>query len=269
MNAHTEEHLDLCAGHVLGNLHESESKKWIEHVTIGCPHCEKALERFSEAALLVAHAAPLSTPPISLRAKVLSDALLASATASAGERVAEPSRPLILRSGIGMTGWIVVYLIATIAGLIIYYNLQLGKMKTDQAALQAQLARISTQMVEAARWEPAVAGPGSRMLTLQPVRAGGSAHATVFFDPTSRRAVITAAGLGPQDGSQTVAWAIGDAAAPAPLGSLTVDRAGNGLLRAEPPPGGVPVHGYMITRERAATLPLAPGEILLQGRIAN
>lgn len=265
MNAHTEEHLDLCAGHVLGNLYEGESKKWVEHVTIGCAQCESALERFSEAALLVAHAAPLSPPPAALRAKVLSDALLASATQSAGERIHEPPRPLILRTGIGITGWICVYLIATIAGLVIYYNMQLGKMKDDQLALQQQLTRVSAQMVEAARWEPAIAGSSSRMLTLRPVRPGESGRATVFLDPASRRSVVTTAEL-PQAGGQLVAWAIGDAG-PVPLGFLTPDRAGNALLRAEPPAGGTAIRGFMISRERSGVLPLAPGEVVLQGRV--
>jgi len=264
MNAHTEEHLDLCAGHVLGNLYEGESKKWVEHVTIGCAQCESALERFSEAALLVAHAAPLSPPPAALRAKVLSDALLASATESAGERIHEPSRPLITRTGIGITGWICVYLIATVAGLVIYYNMQLGKMKADQLALQQQLTRISAQMVEAARWEPAIAGASSRMLTLRPVRPGESGRATVFLDTASRRSVVTTAGM-PQAG-QLVAWAIGDGG-PVPLGFLTSDRSGNALLRAESPAGGTAILGFMISRERSGSLPLAPGEVVLQGRV--
>jgi hypothetical protein len=266
MIAHTEEHLDLCAGHALGNLDESERRRLADHRAAGCPQCDVALGGFTAAALVVARGAPLSPPPAALRAKVLSDARLA--TAGAAERARTVTRAS--GPGVGMSpgGWIAVCLCVAIAAVAAWFQFEIQRLKREGAELEQRLARVSTEMVEAAGWEIAVAGPAAVAVMLDPVQAGGvPLRGAAFYDAGTRRAVIVASGEGAVPGGRLVAWAI-EGGAPVALGVLAPGRLGRAVLRAERPAGAPPLRGFAISREPAGeSLPPRPGELLAQGSV--
>jgi hypothetical protein len=260
MITHTDEHQSLCAGHVLRNQHETERRRWSELMALDCPECAITVGRLQEAALVVARSAPL-------RAQVVSDALMASA--GGAERAMSTPRPVAtpaVKIGVGVGGWIIVYMAAALIALLIYHNVTVRKLQADIASLTQRVAQISAAMVEAARWEVTV-GPGARVVSMRPHRVGVGARATVFFDPQSRRTLIAGSELVPASGGRFIAWAMGNGA-PVPIGVLAPDRSGTAVLRVDPPAAATAIHGFEVSHEPlATTMPTAPSDVLLEAQV--
>src|SRR5256885_5769360 len=71
MTPHRAEHLDLCAGYVLGSLDGAERVELESHLAEGCPECEAELARLSAGLFALAASAPARPAPPSLRARIL------------------------------------------------------------------------------------------------------------------------------------------------------------------------------------------------------
>ena len=82
---HKEEHLELCAGYVLGNLSETEKAALEEHLGAGCPACDAEINRLGRGAWAFASATPRLLEPSSLRPRVL-DRLVRETSQGDGRR---------------------------------------------------------------------------------------------------------------------------------------------------------------------------------------
>jgi anti-sigma-K factor RskA len=71
MSRHREEHLELCAGHVLGTLSDAERRELETHLAGGCGPCEAELRALSAGAAVLAMSAPQQRAPAAVRARVL------------------------------------------------------------------------------------------------------------------------------------------------------------------------------------------------------
>src|SRR5207237_5119830 len=108
------------------------------------------------------------------------------------------------------------------------HTLAVRQLQGEIAARNQRGAQVSAAMVEAARWEVTV-GPGARVVSLHPRHGGAGGRATVFFDPKSRRTLITGSQLAYAAGGRFVAWATGEGES-VPLGVLALDRSGNASM---------------------------------------
>jgi hypothetical protein len=261
MIAHVDEHLDLCAGLALRSLDDQDQKKLVEHLAGGCEACESRLENYGAAALMVARGAPMTRPAPALRSKVLQDATLLT-----GATVVLPPRS----RGAAGQAWAafagLIALGALIAAAMLFGDVR--KLRSEIVNLRGTLARQSSEMAEAMRWESAVAGPAARAVSLDPLQPGATAvRAVAFYDAETHRAVITAFGVNATPGAQFVAWAYEDAT-PVALGVLAPDNRGRAVLRVDRPAGAPQVRSFVISREPLAeSLPPVPGWIVLRGSV--
>jgi anti-sigma-K factor RskA len=71
VEAHRDEHLDLCAAYALGSLDAEDRLRLEQHLAAGCDACESALQEMSGAVTVLAASAPAVEPPPALRARIL------------------------------------------------------------------------------------------------------------------------------------------------------------------------------------------------------
>ena len=71
MSRHRDEHLDLCAAQVLGDLAGAERAELEAHLTDGCATCEAELRALAGGATVLALSVPQHRAPARARASVL------------------------------------------------------------------------------------------------------------------------------------------------------------------------------------------------------
>src|SRR5262245_53106387 len=86
MTPHTSEHLELCAGYVLGSLEPGERERLESHLAAGCSECEAELARLTAGAFALATSVPEQRAPAYLKARILG----AVRSSSSVDRADEP-----------------------------------------------------------------------------------------------------------------------------------------------------------------------------------
>src|SRR6185369_6110359 len=71
MSRHRDDHLELCAAHVLGVLDEAGRAELEAHLAEGCPECQAELRALSSGAFVLAMSVPQQRAPAAVRARVL------------------------------------------------------------------------------------------------------------------------------------------------------------------------------------------------------
>src|SRR5262245_22317055 len=100
MSRHRDEHLDLCAAHVLGTLSEAERRELEAHLAEGCEPCAAELRALSAGAAVLAMSVPQHRAPAAVRARVLAAIEGGgTSTAQAGGASVIPLPPRAWRGG--------------------------------------------------------------------------------------------------------------------------------------------------------------------------
>ena len=288
MSSHREEHLDLCAGLVLGALSESDRLELESHLAEGCPECAAELSRLAEGVTLLAASAPPAALPPALKRRVfatireegvrrvpVTDAPT-SASPPPGKVLAMPSR----RRGPGVVSWAFAAAAAVLAVTSVAMwqaterlSGELSATRRQLDAQRGQLAARTKELDEARKWSELIGGfSGTRVVDLELTPQGSAVlKARAVYDPQARRAMIVFSNFTAPAGSDYELWALRDGKA-ASLGLIRADAGGRAIVRL--PDTGDPSNlgAFAVSLEKAggSTSPDAPqGPVVMVGKLAG
>jgi anti-sigma-K factor RskA len=285
VEAHRDEHLDLCAAHALGSLDAADRARLEAHLAAGCATCVAALSEFSSAVTLLAAAAPPVAPPPELRERVLRAASAAVPGAGAAAKSPAPGpdvagrRDVDAARGRGSTGWLWGWgaAAACLAFALWSWNTtsRLRGVLADQHARIAQLesvrADLEDRLLAERRWVGVVTAAGARIALLAPTPDGDSAwRGRAILDPEGGRAVLAFANLRAPEGRDYELWAIRDGK-PRSLGLVQADATGAALLQVVvESPESVGAFAVSLEPKGGAPTPDSPtGPVVLVGALGG
>jgi hypothetical protein len=180
----------------VGCLDDREHRQVLDHVAVGCEPCAVALADFRRAVLTLARSAPPTQPGRALRARVMSDALLAAEQrgrdADSGTRALEvqPTRALSWK------GWGALYLAGVLAVAAGIAWLEVRRLHADLAEVQALMNRLSQTYAAETQWGVVLTSPAARVANLAPAApAWPAVTGRANFDPASGRALVACSRL--------------------------------------------------------------------------
>jgi anti-sigma-K factor RskA len=234
----SEEQQDQAALYVLGLLEPHEVAAFESELNRNAELRDIARE-LREAAGAVAFAAPLQTPPASLRQRVMREITM---------KTEERTVVRLHRPSLGWVPWAIAAALAVFCGLL----------GLDHVRLKRQLAdiRAADPLMQTTFYTLAPSAP-----------APADAKATVAWQPGRQSGVVRISNLpAPQPGKDYQLWAV-DAEHKDPIsaGIVRVDKNGVAQVRFKPVEKAEHVKAFAISLEREGGVPKKEGPILLVG----
>ena len=273
MIAHRDEHLDLCAAHVLGGIDEADRIELEQHLAEGCPVCERAVVEMSQGLEGLAASAPAAAPSPRLREVVLTRVRAeaaaapragersgAAGTGAAGSRGARrPAAPPQTRGrvidlpGRARTPWPTWGLAAAAVVLAVSAVAAwraADVLRSELSEARTRIAGIERDLAEERAWAAVATRPGARVIELAPQPGGVSLpRVRATYDPASRRAVVAFEALVTPAGSDFELWALLPDG-PHSLGVVRADASGRGEVRVPDAGGPAALSGFAVSLER-------------------
>lgn len=287
MSSHRDEHLDLCAGLVLGALSESDRLELESHLAEGCPTCEAELSRLAGGAALLAASAPQTTPPPALKARVFAtvraEGVPRSASAAPTPAPAPSPRKVLPLPPRQRSTSVVAWAFAAAAAVLAVTSVamwqattrlsaELSATRRQLDAQREQLAAKDQALADARKWSALMEGTGTRVVDLQLTPAGNAVlKARAMYDPQARRAMIVFSNFTAPAGSDYELWALRDGR-PTSLGLIHADVGGRAVMKL--PDTGDPTNlgAFAVSLEKTggSTSPTAPqGPVVMVGKLAG
>lgn len=278
MSVHRDEHLDLCAGYVLGVLSDEDRRTLEAHLADGCPTCEAELERLGHGAHVYAASAPVRRAPKAARARILEAVRAEAATTrlgrTEGPRGVAPLRVPPRRRSLE---WALAAaaVLAIVAGVLQWQGAVGLRRDLDTARKQLEATRMQVTTLQGAleserEWSTFWASPRVREIRLDATPDGSpTLLAKVTYDPDSKRAVVAVSNFTPPAGKDYQLWAI-TASGPASLGLVRADASGNAFMRLMNVGGAETPAAFAVSLEAegGAPTPTAPaGPVVLVGKV--
>lgn len=263
MSPHRDEYLELCAGYVLGNLTEPESRTLEAHLEEGCPACEAEINLLGRGAWAFASATPRLLEPSPLRTRVLD-----SVRAEPGRRA---PIPLPRRRPVPIAAWIGAAAVMIAAFGVMEWRAA-SRLERELVFARGEISRLEQEIRSEREWVAVAAAPLARVIDLAPTPDGSpQLYARVTYDPASRRAVIVFSHFLAPAGKDYQLWAILKSG-PSSLGLVRADSSGRAMLRL--PDAGDPTElaafAVSLEREGGAPTPHAPaGPVVMVGKIGS
>ena len=278
MSRHRDEHLALCAAHVVGALDDAGRVELEEHLAGGCEVCLAELRALSGGLTVFALSLPHHPAPAGARARVMAavrteaakaakakvgDEAMDSSTSPAERGAAEPAivreepritpLPARPRPSFASWAWAAAAVVLAVAGVFSWRHteelsavLEGVRMRNDALRDTLESVRRVTRILEA---------PGGRMARLAPTAAGDTAlTARVHFDPGTRQAVLYAQAFTPGAGRDYELWAI-TPTGPSSLGVVRADAAGHAVMLLEDVGDPATLAGFAVSLEPAGGSP--------------
>lgn len=279
MTAHRDEHLELCAGLLLGALDAADRAELEAHLTGGCAVCDAELARLSQSVELLAHSLPQQAPPAALRSRVLAAVKAAAAaesrdvSASSTAPESRTARVIELprrQSNFAAWGWAAAAAALAIASFVTWR--QANDVRSQLVAARAQADSLQLQLANERAWAALGEAPHARIVPLAPTPAGApqlAAHMT--FDPDSRRGEFVSDSMVAPTGHDYQLWAISKAG-PVSLGLVRADSSGRVRVRIADCGDPATLGAFAISLEATggAPTPNAPaGPVVMVGKIAG
>jgi len=273
MTPHRAEHLDLCAGYVLGSLEGAERVELESHLAEGCPECEAELARLSAGVFALAASAPARRAPPSLRARILGAVREGAGGVDAAElRPAPAPIPLPRPRRASRQPWAWAVAAVLVLGLIGVAWKVVETLEHDLSATRSQVAGLQKQLDEERSWMAVLEAPQSRVVELEPTPDGSpQLAARVVFDPATRRAVVVCDRFAPPAGKDYQLWAI-TGAGPASLGLVRADPSGHAVIQLANvgDPQSLGAFAVSLEREGGAPTTTAPaGPVVMVGKLGR
>jgi len=272
VNAHREEHLDLCAGYALGSLSGEDEARLEGHLASGCPACEAALADFSRATVLLGASAGSARPSPALRARVLE---AAQSEGAAGRRETAPDRGRIIKVPRRSAGWLTWLPAAAAAAMAVVSALSwndANHVRGDLAAERQKIADLQQQLDQERRWAAVLSAPQARVAELQITPDGLQAlRARATYDPATKSAVIVFENFTAPEGKDYELWALRGAGV-ASLGVIKPDASGYAVLKLENVGDPETLGGFAVSLEPAggSPNPAAPtGPVVMAGKFGG
>jgi anti-sigma-K factor RskA len=271
VNAAHDELKHDAAAYALGALEPAERAAFEAHLA-SCAECTADVRQLRVTASALPHAVPQVSPPPSLRAKVLDQAVRGSGSSDPANSAGTVT---LVRERRGLPGWLQIAAMLVIgAGVAVYAQ----RMQARVSNLEAQLQQAQAQVASADRLTAELrtvafsaqsamgvfAAPDVARIDLagQPVAATARARA---LWSRQRGMVFTVANLPPLPAGRVYQVWVVTAQAPVSAGLLTPDASGGGSVYFETPVDILPPVAVAVTLEPAGGVPAPTGERYLIG----
>jgi anti-sigma-K factor RskA len=269
VSPHKDEHLELCAGYVLGNLAEDEQRMLEAHLEEGCAVCEVEINRLGRGAWAFAAATPRLLEPSSIRARVL-DTVRRESGPKEGRAGGRAPIPFPRRQVGRALAWMAAAA-AVVFAVFGYTEWRLaGRLSRELALSRENIARLSQEVQSAREWSAMATAPQTRVVDLKPTPNGSpQLHARVTYDPATRRAIVSVADFVAPAGKDYQLWAI-TKSGPASLGLVHADSSGHALIQLSNAgdPFTLAAFAVSLENEGGAPTPTAPaGPVVMVGKI--
>jgi len=273
-----------AAAYALGALDGADLVEFEVHLASGCPECRTAIRTWEDMLAGLARGEEPVAPPDSVKEGLLRRIAVERAwRAGAGARGAEPSavhedepriiaarnrarelRMTWLRRSVGAAAAMIVGAFLASGYVAFRYEVRLGQMARETAALRDQLRReAQTLQVQAAAYRQIVdllKDPATRVVVLLGTGPSPSARGRVVWqEQAGGRLVVSNLPPAPE-GKAYEAWTIAGGK-PSPAGVFQVDASGAAVHQL--PAGAGPVDVFAITLEPAQGVPQPTGPIVL------
>lgn len=265
MSAHRDMHLELCAGYALGSLDELDRRALEAHLAEGCAICDQELAALTEAASMLAAAAPPQKAPKRLRRRVRD-----RVRAEAGLRtpVARPARPA--QPWIPTWAWAMAAILLAVGTFIEWRATT--RLERELVAAHEERATLARQLEEEKRWSALPSAPQARVVELAPTPEGSPLLvARITYDPSSRTALVVADHFDAPAGKDYELWAI-TASGPASLGLVRAGHSGRVVVRLGDigDPSTISAFAVSLENEGGAPTHTAPaGPVVMLGKVGG
>jgi len=271
MSRHRDDHLEMCAAHVLGVLDDAGRAEFEAHLAEGCPECEAELRSLSGGALVLAMSAPQHRAPAAVRARVLAaiDSGGASGRQLDASVIALPRRPWVASPAGALLAAAAVIAVA-LAGITAWRRTE--ELTRELTAARAHTDSLQRVLDEEQRWASVMTAPDSRTVTLAPTGPGAPALAAeVHYDPATGRALLFAQGFTAPNARDYELWAI-TAAGPTSLGVVHAGPDGRAVVRLERIARDGAVAAFAVSLEATGGSPdphKPSGPVVMLGKLAG
>jgi anti-sigma-K factor RskA len=272
MSRHRDDHLELCAAHVLGVLDEAGRAELEAHLAEGCPECEAELRALSSGAFVLAMSVPQQRAPAAVRARVLA---AIDAGGASGRQMGEtsvialPRRPWYASPAGALLAAAALIAVA-LAGVSAWRRTE--ELTRELTAARAHTDSLQIALDEERRWASVMTAPGARTVTLASTTPGTPALAAeVHYDPASDRALLFAQGFTAPSARDYELWAI-TAAGPTSLGVVRTGADGRAVVRLEHIARDGAVAAFAVSLEATGGSPdphKPSGPVVMLGKIAG
>lgn len=273
MSRHRDEHLALCAAHVVGALDDAGRVELEEHLASGCELCLAELRALSGGLTVFALSLPLQPAPAGARARVMAAVRAEAAKSKAGGEAkdvpaapAERAAPAVVREeprvvplptrprpSFATWAWAAAAVVLAVAGVFAWRHTE--ELSAELERTRARNDAIRETLESERRWAAILEAPGARVVRLAPTGAGDSALAArVHLDPGTRRAILVAQAFTPGAGRDYELWAI-TPTGPASLGVVRADAGGRAVMRLEDVGDPATLAGFAVSLEPAGGSP--------------
>lgn len=276
MSRHRDEHLDLCAAHVVGALDEAGRTELESHLASGCEPCLAELRSLSGGITVLALSLPHHPAPRGALERTLA-ALQREAGQSgpwggvwsvppeppAAAPPAEPPAvapeprvvPLPERPRGRAAAWAWAAAAALLAVSSVMAWRRAGELSRHLEEARARNDALRESVERERRWTALLESSATRVVRLAPTpEADPALAARVLYDPESRRAIVVAEAFTPGAERDYELWAI-TAAGPASLGVVRADPAGRAVLRLEDVGDPATLAGFAVSLEPSGGSP--------------
>jgi hypothetical protein len=279
VSRHRDEHLDLCAAHVMGVLDEAGHAELEAHLASGCEICLAELRELSAGATVFAMSAPPHAAPAALRERILAAATGQVQAPGSPARVepetprrAEPPPPIALRPKRSALIWGLAAAAAVIAvaGVVAWQRTLV--LDRELVAAREQASELEQTLATEREWARLPALAGTQIVQLAVTPDGDSTIAArVIYHPGAQRAMVVAEHMGlPVDRAYEL-WAI-TASGPTSLGVVHPDAAGHVVARLEQVGGSEPIAAFAFSLESRTGSPdphKPSGPVVMVGHVGS
>jgi len=273
MSRHRDEHLDLCAAHMLGTLSEAERRELESHLATRCEPCEAELRALTAGAAVLAMSVPQHRAPAGARARVLAaiEPGGTSSTQESGSNVIPLPRRAWRGGTIGtLLAAAAAVIVAAVVGVTTWRRAD--ELSRELVAARERATELQRNLDEERAWASVLTAPSSRTVTLAPTPEGAATlSAELHYDPTSDRAVLVAQGFAAPSARDYELWAI-TAAGPTSLGVVHADAKGRALVRLDRIARDGAVAAFAVSLEASGGSPdhhKPAGPVVMLGKLAG
>jgi anti-sigma-K factor RskA len=277
VNAAHDELKHDAAAYALGVLEPAERAAFEAHLS-SCAECAAEVRQMRLAASALPYTVPQVSPPPSLRARILDQAVRGVGPSDPADRKAGPgvATVAVVRERRGPPAWLQIAAMLVVgAGVFLYAQ----RMQARVSNLEAQLAQAQAQVATsdrltaeartvALRAQSAMgvfAAPDVARIDLAGQPAAVSARARALWS-RQRGMVFTATNLPALPAGRVYQVWVVTAQAPVSAGLLTPDASGGGSVYFETPVDILPPVAVAVTLEPAGGVPAPTGAMYLVGK---
>ena len=279
MSAHRPDHLDLCAGFVLGALNDADRREFAEHRAVGCAVCEAEIVRLEQAVGLLARSASMARPSVELRSRTLAAIAAEPRAAAALEPTTErqPARTeagRVVRLGesrrFAFAPWAFAAAAAVLAVATIGLWRDADRLRSELRDARQHLAETEQHLLDERRWTEVLNAMDAQAVSLAPTPDGAAdLRGRGTWDPATGRAVIVFEHVTAPSGRDYQLWGL-HPDGPRSLGLIRPDASGRAIVKLEDAGDSATLQAFAISLEPAggSPNPAAPsGPVVMVGKV--